>query len=280
MIPQRNISLLSNRLARKKDRRVPESVHERDYCLAWFLVGLSRSPFSQRLVLKSGTAIKRCYFGDYRFSEDLDFSLVASTPLETILADLNGVYQEVQRTSGVSFCHSRSDSKQHQNSHTFYLAYEGPLPGTSRKEIKVDLTINERFVCPFQERPVLRGYDEYSDLPENECVQVYALEEIAVEKLVALTDRARNEPRDLYDLWYLTSEDHVDLDMLIPEITRKLKFRGRSISDISEAFTNKEVLYRKLWKMRLALQMTDLPRFDDIYRTVRRIMRDAGLMER
>jgi len=41
MIPQRNISLLSNRLARDGGRRIPEAVLERDYCLAWFLVGLS-----------------------------------------------------------------------------------------------------------------------------------------------------------------------------------------------------------------------------------------------
>ena len=69
MIPQRNLSLLSNRLARAGRRRIPEAVLERDYCLAWFLVGLSRSALRERLVFKGGTALKRCYFGDYRFSE-------------------------------------------------------------------------------------------------------------------------------------------------------------------------------------------------------------------
>ncbi len=32
-------------------------------------------PFRDALVFKGGTALKRCYFGDYRFSEDLDFTL-------------------------------------------------------------------------------------------------------------------------------------------------------------------------------------------------------------
>ncbi|MBW6485389.1 MAG: hypothetical protein K0B01_04470, partial [Syntrophobacterales bacterium] len=41
MIPQRDLSLLSNRLARKGGRRTPEAVLERDYCLSWLLVGLS-----------------------------------------------------------------------------------------------------------------------------------------------------------------------------------------------------------------------------------------------
>jgi len=46
-------------------------VLERDYCLAWFLVGLSQSKLHDLLIFKGGTALKRCHFGDYRFSEDL-----------------------------------------------------------------------------------------------------------------------------------------------------------------------------------------------------------------
>jgi len=66
MIPQRDLSLLSNRLAERGGRRVPETVLERDYGLAWFLVGLSRSPLRDRLAFKGGTALKKCYFEDYR----------------------------------------------------------------------------------------------------------------------------------------------------------------------------------------------------------------------
>ncbi len=55
MIPRRNISLLSNRLAKAGGSRIPEAVLERDYCLAWFLVGLSRSPLRDVLAFKGGT---------------------------------------------------------------------------------------------------------------------------------------------------------------------------------------------------------------------------------
>jgi predicted nucleotidyltransferase component of viral defense system len=75
MIPQRNLSLLSNQLAQKGGRRVPETVLERDYCLSWFLIGLSHSPLKNILLFKGGTCIKKCYIPDYRFSEDLDFTL-------------------------------------------------------------------------------------------------------------------------------------------------------------------------------------------------------------
>ena len=278
MIPQRNISLLSNRLAREGGRRIPEAVLERDYCLAWFLVGLSISPICKSLIFKGGTALKRCYFSKYRFSEDLDFTLAEEMPLETILAGFEKVYAEVRQSSGVVIRYSRKDRRKHQNSHTFYLAYEGPLPGVSKKEFKVDITINERIVMPVQELPVLKGYDEYADLPENSNIQVYALEEILVEKIVAMTDPARNEPRDLYDVWYLTAVENMDLTALTPEVVSKLEFRDRALAEMGDELIKKEARVRKLWQVRLANQMTDLPHFDEVYRAVRRSLRVAGLM--
>ncbi len=50
MIPQSQISKLSNRLLKEQGgRRIPESVLERDYCIAWFLVGLSRVPLRNKI---------------------------------------------------------------------------------------------------------------------------------------------------------------------------------------------------------------------------------------
>ena len=201
MIPQRHLSLLSNRLARAGGRRIPEAVLERDYCLSWFLVGLSRSPLRERLLFKGGTALKKCYFPDYRFSEDLDFTLVEPLALETIRRELEEPFEVAYRASGVVLRYARDDRHLHANSYTFYLGYEGPLlGGPGGKEVKVDITVREEVVLPIEERPVLRAYREYEDLPEDARVRVYSLPEIAAEKVVALLDRARNEPRDLYDL--------------------------------------------------------------------------------
>lgn len=53
---------------------IPWYVIERDYLQSWILVGLSQVPLLlDTLVFKGGTALRKCYFGDYRFSEDLDF---------------------------------------------------------------------------------------------------------------------------------------------------------------------------------------------------------------
>jgi len=86
----------------------------------------------------------------------------------------------------------------------------------------------------------VRGYEEYDDLPDDCSVRAYALDEIVVEKIVALTDRARNEPRDLYDIWHLTSEGHVDLHMLLPEIDSKLEFRERTRDGFGDELERKE----------------------------------------
>jgi predicted nucleotidyltransferase component of viral defense system len=280
MIPQRNLSLLSNRLRDQSGgRRIPEAVLERDYCLAWFLVALSRTPLRERLAFKGGTALKRCYFGDYRFSEDLDFTLRGETTFDVIRQELEPVFEEARRASGVVIRFAREDNQTHQNSHTFYLTYEGPLPATGRpREVKVDITIREEVVFPLESRRVLRAYDEYLDLPEDAEVPAYSLQEIAAEKVVAILDAARNQPRDLYDIWYLTRNGHVGLGDVTDAIEQKWVFRGRRPRDVGEAFNSKEARYKKLWALRLAEQMAELPEFDGVFRAVRREFRDAGIL--
>jgi len=278
MIAQRNISLLANRLTKAGKRRIPETVLELDYCLAWFLVGLSRSSLHENLIFKGGTALKRCYFHNYRFSEDLDFTLAQEISFESMLSGLEEVHALVENESGITFSFHGEDRNRHQNSYTFYLGYEGPLPATSRKTVKVDVTITEKLVFPVARRAVLRGYDEYEDIPEDSLINVYSLDEICVEKFLALTDMARNEPRDLFDFWYLVSNNHVDLTMLLPEVMSKLDFRNRTADKIGEAFEKKEPRYKKLWNSRLGAQMVELPQFDDVFRSVRRTIKSAGLL--
>lgn len=275
MIPQRNISLLSNRPAADGGRRIREDVLERDYCLAWFLAALSQSDLKAVLAFKGGTALKRCYFGDYRFSEDLDFTLLEAVAFEEIVRRLDAVYRGVRDDSGITFAFDREDPQKHLNSHTFYLKYTGPLPAGN--DAKVDITIREHLVFPLAERPVLRGYQEFADVPENRLIQVYSLEEIATEKTVALADRARNEPRDLYDLWRLTSNQGIQLDHLTDAIREKLEFRNKPCKGLEAAILQKEARLKALWSVRLAYQTTRLPPFDEVFRAIRRTLREAKL---
>jgi predicted nucleotidyltransferase component of viral defense system len=275
MIPQRNISLLANRLASAGGQRLREDVLERDYCLAWLLAGIADSELRAALAFKGGTALKRCYFGDYRFSEDLDFTLLQEMPFEELARRLEPVYAAVREASGIAFTFDREDRNRHENSYTFYLRYVGPLPRPN--DVKVDITIREQLVYPLQQRPILRAYEEFADIPDNRLIQVYSLEEIAAEKTMALADRARNEPRDLYDLWYLTSNEGIELGALGDAIRRKLEFRGKAFEGITESIRGKEARLRALWLNRLAYQMATLPQFDEVFRAVQRTLRQSGL---
>jgi hypothetical protein len=76
----------------------------------------------------------------------------------------------------------------------------------------VHITISEVLPFPVEQLPVLRAYPEFEDVLKDRPLAVYSLNEIASEKVVALQHRARNEPRDLYDLWFLTTLAGTDWD--------------------------------------------------------------------
>ena len=142
----------------------------------------------------------------------------------------------------------------------------------------MDITIREKIVFPIAINFLLKAYTEYEDLPGDARIGVYSIDEIAAEKIVALLDPARNEPRDLYDLWYLTANKHVDLAEVTEAVELKMKFRQKELSDVKGGLVRKEVRLRKLWDVRLAAQMVLLPEFDEAYRAVQCELRRTGFL--
>ncbi|MHB8253293.1 MAG: nucleotidyl transferase AbiEii/AbiGii toxin family protein [Acidiferrobacter sp.] len=108
-------------------------------------------------------------------------------------------------------------------------------------------------------------------------MKVYAIEETVVEKLLALSDRSRNEPRDLYDLWYLFGSTDLRIAEIRTELDAKLALRQRVVAGMEQAIAAKEDRLRRLWVTRLAHQMSQLPPFDDVFREVLRAVRAADL---
>ena len=139
------------------------------------------------------------------------------------------------------------------------------------------MTIRELLVTPSTLRPVLRGYDEYADLPAAAEIRVCPLREIATEKLVAIADPVRNEPHDLYDLWFLLEGKHVELGGVAEGFARKLAFKGLAEASPGEALARKTARLKRDWERRLVNQMVILTPFDGVVRTVRRHFRQLGL---
>ncbi len=210
---------------------------ERDYVLAWFLTGLAGHPLREVLAFKGGTALRRCWFEDYRFSEDLDFTLTRPIALEEILAGLNEIFTAIEAACGLRIAFDCEDRHGHQNSYTFYLRY---LRGSAPRWAPPPVSSAPPSTLLVQDRPIQRIYTSFDDLPEGPTVKVYALEEIVVEKLLALSDRARNEPRDLYDLWYLFGATNLRIAEMRVELDAKLALRQRVVAGMEQAIAAKE----------------------------------------
>lgn len=275
MIPQRDLSRISNTLENKGGRRIREDVIERDYCLAWFLTCLGGHRLREILAFKGGTALRRCWFENYRFSEDLDFTLIEEVEFADLLAGLDEIFAAMKNEVGIDMAFDRKDRQSHRNTHTFYLGYKAQLPRAN--SVKVDITIKERMCFDLVDRPILRTYEEYSDLPDGPTVRTYALEEILIEKLSALSDKARTEPRDLYDTSHLIENTDIRIEELRGELEAKLAFRGRELDCIADKIEAKEARLARAWALRLEYQVGDLPEFEGVFRRTMRALREGGL---
>jgi len=61
------------------------------------------------LAFKGGTALRRCWFENHRFSEDLDFTLTRPITLENILAGLIEIFAAVEAACGFRIAFGRED---------------------------------------------------------------------------------------------------------------------------------------------------------------------------
>lgn len=270
MISQREVQRLAY------ERQVPEQMVERDYVLTWLLGALASPQQTLRLVAKGGTVLKKLYFADWRYSEDLDFTSGGTIRPDALKVFLAEACRRVRETAGleaiVGSMEPRHDGETLRNI-TAYLDYIGPLQRTRRpRQLKVDVTFDEVIVIEPVARPLIRSF---SDEPEPApLVVVYALEEICAEKLRTLLQRT--EPRDLYDVWRILSEQsgQIDAQQLEPTLRAKCEHRGLSYTRASAILSTERVArFQGVWEHRLGEQMPDIPSLESVARETRRLLR-------
>lgn len=60
-----------------------DDVIEKDYTLGWLLAAIAADhDLAAAWVFKGGTSLRKCYYETYRFSEDLDFTIIEGGPEE------------------------------------------------------------------------------------------------------------------------------------------------------------------------------------------------------
>jgi len=248
--------------------RLKDSQVEKDYVLSWILHGISmKGILSKNLVFKGGTVLKKVYFEDYRFSEDLDFTLLdEKISNDNLLKEFENVYAFVKEETNITLQFKESDLHV-SGSLVFYVNYVGPLNANiNSRDIKIDITRGEIMEYATENR---RIFIEYSDLPEESFfLQCYSLPEVLIEKMAALM--GRTEPRDLFDFWYLTENMRLSTRHHKPEFERKARNKKQDPFKFEEKVLSKEMNLKQAWEKKLQNQVHDLPKFNDVFRVAKR----------
>lgn len=259
-------------LERAREWQLRPEVVEKDYVLGWLLAAIGQhQEASENWVLKGGTCVKKCFFETYRFSEDLDFSLLPEAGYSE--ADLRQVLSEVSdlaaELSGIEFSadslaiRARVD-RLGRATFEGKVGYRGPLAVPGWPRVLFDLTQHELVIDEPVLRPVLHPYPD--ELPTDTLVQTYSMEELIAEKTRALYERSR--PRDLYDVVYILGDGSHGIDLahareVFAEKCGAKKVTPPSIQDILDLVERDEEL-RAEWGNMLAHQLPHLPPIDGI----------------
>ena len=192
---------------RVRQWRLRDDVVEKDYVLGWLLWGIgSDQSLGDAWVFKGGTCLKKCYFETYRFSEDLDFTIVPGGPAlpETILPLLRGILDRVGQESGLNFSQREPTiTPQPKGGVGGRVFYTGPRGATTPASVKIDLSPTEVIVRPTVLQKISHVYPDI--LPAPATVRCYSFEELFAEKIRAMGECGR--PRDLYDIINLFRHD-------------------------------------------------------------------------
>lgn len=259
-------------LDRAAEWRLRADVVEKDYALGWLLAAIARHPeTADHWVFKGGTCLKKCFIETYRFSEDLDFSLLpdAIYSAEGLLTVLRDIARQATQLSGIDFAEAEASVRERRDKlgrMTFQgkVGYRGPLAIPGWPRILLDITRHEPVVGEAVRRSIFHPYPD--TLPEGTEVSTYSLEELLAEKTRALWERTR--PRDAYDVVFLLDNDAADVDL---DRTRDLFARKCRAKDFeppaSSALTARvrdDAELRSEWENMLAHQLPQLPPVDGV----------------
>ncbi|MDP8207177.1 MAG: nucleotidyl transferase AbiEii/AbiGii toxin family protein [Candidatus Electryonea clarkiae] len=254
----------------KENDLLPTTI-EKDYVIGWLLLKISTIKGFDGWMFKGGTCLKKCYFETYRFSEDLDFTLLPECDYSqnAIAKTLNDLTESVSDESGIQFPTELIKVEEYQNkrgeiSFQCKVAYEGPLrlPQRSLQRIKFDLTKDEIITHPPAQRAINHPYSDAPAIQNN--ISCYSINEILAEKTRAMYERP-SRARDLYDIIHISRNFQF---MIHPQLARESldkKYAYKGLPEPSVAMILATIdgdAVRSEWKNQLEHQLPVLPSAD------------------
>lgn len=231
---------------------VPEEIIEKDYLIELLLYYLAQDKtLKDKLIFRGGTALKKIYFPDYRFSEDLDFIVRSGADLGQIETSLAGMLERI--TADHSFRLSlKEPNEQERGRLQLFVLYDIFREIRAVKELKFDIN-RDVMISSYKGQPVKFTYP---DFPAGPKLKTYLLVSIVSDKIGRILDVV-DEPRDLYDLSYLLKQG-LDVPCLKNEFKNKYGY-DIPLANLLRAIAQDS--YRQGWQLRLSKQIARLPHY-------------------
>lgn len=247
---------------------------ERDYAIGWLLKGIFvEEQLAKVLVFKGGTALRKAYFKDFRFSQDIDFTLLRSIDASTLEGGISSVCATAYRDSGVEFSlisFAQTRSEMGEEAYEGKVSFVGPRQQRGNPaRIKIDLTSYEKVVLLPASLPLIHPYSDNCEVN----LLVYRLEEIVAEKLRTILQRAH--PRDLYDVWTVLKfyRNKLNDDKLVEVFFQKCEHKGVRLKRWVEFLQSQRIMgLSKHFESSLRRQLGEIPDFEDLRRDLREIL--------
>jgi predicted nucleotidyltransferase component of viral defense system len=263
--------ILKREIAQKSEEwNVPPETVDKDWVLGHFLSAFySIEEHNEKLVFKGGTALRKCYFQNYRFSEDLDFtSRTEDYKLTRKL--LNEVVKIAENNSGILFHIQEISELNFKDKLTGYKAklkywganhtknQEPPSPERWITNLKVEITLYEKMVFESELRNISHPY---SDLVSDKTVEIpcYNLKEFIAEKIRALVQRSYVAPRDYYDIYFLKdSFNNKDWKEIKTAFLAKMEFKGLNFENVEQLINDRSIkIVKSAWENSLKHQIPE-----------------------
>ena len=276
MIPHQLIKNLVGELGLRED------IIEKDYVIGWLLWSIGSDPtLTTTWIFKGGTCLKKCYRETYRFSEDLDFTILPNGPIKAV--DLGPIMERViariYDASGIDFTIKAPYFRDRPGGLATEgrIYYRGPRNAPMASTVKLDLNADEKVARPSVLRNIAHPYPD--DLPAPGTVRCYAFEEVFAEKLRAVGERCR--PRDVYDVVHLFWDPGLRADPTLIRSVLVEKCRTKNVpvphmEDIEQSSHRAEL--EGEWSNMLGHQLPELPPFEHFWAELPKVF--AWLEER
>jgi predicted nucleotidyltransferase component of viral defense system len=241
-----------NRVSNKY--QVSAETIEKDYIISWILWSLSESDIRDNFIFYGGTALKKIYFDDHRFSEDIDLISDKNFSKETLIQFLSCI-EKIKEEVNIWVTIDVAKYQSTRSREIMYLNYEGfdEIVGVP-KEIKIDFNMNANI---YGESQLVGVIESYSDLKDRRpLLNVMTVNTILANKIGMLFDMNRDEPRDIYDIWFLLNREHqfeLDFKKILSIIKEKYSFIP-TYKMIKDRFK-----MQHHWQTRLQKQIANLP---------------------